>query len=88
MTSPQRLKEDQKGAGQGGSGTRAGPGQTSTELRCGQDRRSGVTWGRMLGNQVEASSLDKKGWECLLWLGCSPGSPAPEMPSTASFLPG
>lgn len=35
----------------------------------------GVVWGRMLGNQVEASSLDEKGCERLLWLGCSPRQP-------------
>lgn len=48
----------------------------------------GVVWGRMLGNQVEASSLDEKEWDPLLWLSCSPGSPAPKVPSIASFLPG
>ena len=49
VRSTQRLEEDQKRAREGGSGLRAQPGQTITELRRVQDGRSGGRLGENAG---------------------------------------
>lgn len=49
LGSLQRLKEDQNRAGEGGSGPRAEPGQTITELQCVQDGKSGGRLGENAG---------------------------------------
>lgn len=51
-----------------------GPDRPARSCNAVRMEGQGVVWGRMLGTQVEASSLDEKGWERRLWLSCSPAA--------------